>query len=90
MSLAVLIAILSTVSLGAGELLASDATSRSRSHEVTCMMFVSGVLLTAVVALFWPGQPTSQDLLFGVYAGIANGVGILLLYMSYSRAAPRI
>ncbi len=89
MSLAVLAAILSTVSIGTGEFLAADVTKRARSHEVTCMMLVSGVLLTGVVAVVWPGDPSSRDLVFGAIAGATNGIGILVLYMAYSRGSLR-
>ncbi len=87
--MAIFIAVLSTISIGVGEFFASDATKRARSHEVTSMMFVAGVLLTGAVALVWPGNPTSRDLAFGALAGIANGLGVLLLYAAYSRGSLR-
>lgn len=87
--MAIFLAILCTLSIGAGEHLAAGATKSTRSHEVTSAMFVSGVLLTGAVALLWPGDPTGRDLLFGALAGAANGLGILLLYYAYSRGSLR-
>ena len=52
-------------------------------------MFLSGVVMTAAVALIWPGAPTSSDLLWGGFAGAANGTAILLLYVAYSRGSLR-
>ena len=52
-------------------------------------MFCSGAILTGLVALFWQGDPTTADLVFGGVAGIANGVAILMLYAAYSRGSLR-
>lgn len=52
-------------------------------------MFASGVILTAVVALLWPGEPTNRDLLLGGFSGAANGTAVLLLYLAYSRGSLR-
>lgn len=87
--LAVLLALLSTMSISAGEFFASSATKRTRAHEVTSSMFASGVVLTAIAALLWPGEPTSRDLLLGAVAGVANGSAVLLLYLAYSRGSLR-
>jgi len=86
---AIVLAVLCTISIGVGEFIASDATKRARSHEVTSMMFVSGVILTGVVALVWPGDPTTSDLVFGAVSGALNGIAILLLYAAYSRGSLR-
>ncbi len=85
----ILLAVLATFTIGAGEFLAAGATERARSQEVTSMMFVGGVLLTGVVAIFWPGDPSSRDLAFGALAGATNGTAILLLYLAYSRGSLR-
>jgi len=87
--MAILLAMLTTFSIATGEFLADGVTKRTRANEVTSTMFVAGVALTAVVALAWPGDPTRQDLLVGVLAGLANGTGILLLYVAYSRGSLR-
>ena len=80
---------LSTLSIGVGEHLAAGATERTRPNEVTATMFCSGAILTGLVALFWQGDPTTADLVFGGVAGIANGVAILMLYAAYSRGSLR-
>lgn len=87
--MAILLAILCTLSIGAGEHLAAGATKQTRSHEVTSAMFASGVVLTGLVALLWPGEPVARDLVFGAMAGVANGTAILLLYAAYSRGTLR-
>lgn len=87
--MSVFLAMLSTLAIGSGEFLAGDVTKRARPHEVTSTMFAAGVLMTAVVAIVWPGDPTSSDLVFGVLAGVTNGVAILLLYAAYSRGSLR-
>ena len=71
--MALLLAILCTFSIGTGEHLAAGATKSTRSHEVTSGMFASGAILTAVLALAWPGEPSVRDLMFGALAGAANG-----------------
>jgi drug/metabolite transporter (DMT)-like permease len=87
--MAILLAMLSTVSIATGEFFAAGVAKRAKANEVTSMMFVAGVVLTAFVAVFWPGDPTGRDLLFGGLAGVTNGVGILLLYVAYSRGSLR-
>lgn len=87
--MAILLAILSTCSIGIGEFLAGDVTKKARANEVTAAMFASGVALTGLVALLWPGEPTGRDLAVGAFAGVTNGAGILLLYMAYSRGSLR-
>jgi drug/metabolite transporter (DMT)-like permease len=87
--MSIVYAILTTLSIGTGEFFAGGVTERARSHEVTSTMFLSGVLLTGVIALFWHGDPTSADLAYGAVAGVVNGFGVLLLYWSYARASIR-
>ncbi len=87
--MAILLAMMSTVSIAAGEFFAAGVAKRTKANEVTSMMFVAGVVLTGIVAVFWPGDPTRRDLLFGGLAGASNGVVILLLYVAYSRGSLR-
>lgn len=85
----VVLSVLAMLSVGVGELFASGATDRARSHEVTAMMFLTGTVGTAIVALFWPGEPVARDLGVAVVAGVVNGIGILLTYAAYSRGSLR-
>lgn len=87
--MAVLLAVLATVSIGIAEFVAAGATKRTRSNEVTASMFASGVILTVILALAWPGDPSNRDLVFGFLAGLANGTAILLIYAAYSRGSLR-
>jgi len=88
--MSVLLAIMSTFSIGFGEFVAGGVTKRTRSHEVTSTMFLSGMVSMVLVALVWQGDPTSSDLLYGAVAGVANGLGILLLYRSYATSSVRV
>ncbi len=54
-------AVLATMSIGIGEFVAAGVTKRARSNEVTVTMFGAGVVLTAMLALIWPGKPTGSD-----------------------------
>ncbi len=87
--MAVLLALASTLSIGIGEFLADGVTKRTRANEVTATMFVGGVAFMAVVAVVWPGSPSTRDLIIGSIAGATNGAAILLLYIAYSRGALR-
>lgn len=87
--MAVLLALLSTASIASGEFLAGGLTQRAKANEITTAMFGSGVVLTAVLALAWPGDPIGADLVIGGLAGVANGAGVLLLYIAYSRGSLR-
>ena len=82
-------AMLSTLAIGSGEFFAGSVTDRARSHEVSAAMFTSGFALTVLISSAWTGEPTTSDLVFGCLAGLANGVGILLLYWSYAEASVR-
>ncbi|NNC78867.1 MAG: hypothetical protein HKN94_01825 [Acidimicrobiales bacterium] len=88
--MSVLLAMMSTISIGMGEFVAGGVTARARSHEVTATMFLTGTASMVVVALFWSGDPTNGDLAYGALAGVANGLGILLLYRSYATATVRV
>ena len=85
--MSVVYAVLSTFSIGLSDFLVSDVTKRTRSVEVTSTVLFSGVMVMVVTTLFWPGEPTATDLVYGALAGVANGVAILLLFVAYSRAS---
>ena len=87
--MSVIYAVVSTFAIGFSDFLASDVIKRVRSHEVTSTVMLAGVVVTAVAAVFWSGNPTTSDLLYGGLAGATNGVGILLLFVSYSRGSLR-
>ena len=80
---------LSTFSIGFSDFFASDVTKRERANEVTSAVLFAGVVVMAVAAVFWSGNPTTSDLVHGALAGVANGVGVLLLFVAYSRGSLR-
>ena len=80
---------LSTFSIGLSDFFASDVTKRARANEVTSAVLFAGVVVMAVAAVFWSGNPTTSDLMYGGFAGTANGVGLLLLFVAYSRGSLR-
>ena len=82
-------AVLSTFSIALSDFFASGVTKRHRASEVTSTVLLAGVFVMAVVAVFWSGNPTASDLAHGALAGAANGVGILLLFVAYSRGSLR-
>jgi len=85
----VIYAVLSTFSIALSDFFASSVTKRERANEVTSTVLLAGVVVMAVAVVFWSGNPTTSDLVHGTLAGIANGVGILLLYVAYSRGSLR-
>lgn len=88
--MSVLWAVLSTFSIGLGEFFAGDLTTRARSQEVTSTMFLAGFVSMIAVAAVWRGEPTGLDFAYGGLAGAANGAGILLVYLSYSKSSLRV
>lgn len=87
--MSVIYAVLSTFSIALSDFFASGVTKRHRASEVTSTALLAGVFVMAVVAVFWSGTPTASDLAHGALAGAANGVGILLLFVAYSRGSLR-
>jgi len=85
----VIYAVLSTFSIALSDFFASAVTKRERANEVTSTVLFAGVVVMAVAAVFWSGNPTTSDLVHGALAGAANGVGILLLFIAYSRGSLR-
>ena len=85
----VIYAVLSTFSIALSDFFASGVTKRHRASEVTSTVLLAGIFVMAVVAMFWSGTPTASDLAHGALAGAANGVGILLLFVAYSRGSLR-
>ena len=82
-------AVLSTFSIGLSDFFASAVTKRARPNEVTSTVLLAGVVVMGVAAVFWSGNPTTSDLVHGALAGAANGVGMLLLFVAYSRGSLR-
>ena len=87
--MSVIYAVLSTFSIALSDFFASAVTKRERANEVTSTVLFAGVVVMAVAAVFWSGNPTTSDLVHGALAGAANGVGILLLFIAYSRGSLR-
>ena len=85
----VIYAVLSTFSIGLSDFFASAVTKRARPNEVTSTVLLAGVVVMGVAAVFWSGNPTTSDLVHGALAGAANGVGVLLLFVAYSRGSLR-
>ena len=82
-------AVLSTFSIALSDFFASGITKRQRANEVTSAVLFAGVVVMVPTAVFWSGNPTTADLVHGALAGAANGVGLLLLFVAYSRGSLR-
>ncbi|SVC20219.1 uncharacterized protein METZ01_LOCUS273073, partial [marine metagenome] len=65
----VIYAVLSTFSIGLSDFFASGVTKRVRANEVTSTVLLAGVVVMAVAAVFWSGNPTTSDLVHGALAG---------------------
>jgi len=81
--------VLSTFSIALSDFFASGITKRQRANEVTSAVLFAGVVVMVPTAVFWSGNPTTADLVHGALAGAANGVGLLLLFVAYSRGSLR-
>jgi drug/metabolite transporter (DMT)-like permease len=76
-----LLSICAAMLYGAGDFIGGLATRRSNALAVVLVAQVAGVLpLVLVVWLLPPFVPTQADLLWGAGAGVAGGVGVLLLF----------
>lgn len=82
-------ALFSTLSIGLSDFFASDVTKREHPNEVTCTVLLAGVVVMAITVIFWSGSPTTSDQTLGAVAGAANAVGLLLLFLAYSRGSLR-
>ena len=87
--MSVIYAVLTSFSIGLSDFFASSITKRTSPNEVTSATLLAGVVVMAVAAVFWSGDPTTSDLLYGAFAGAANGVGILLYFVAFSRGSLR-
>ena len=87
--MSVIYAVLSTFSIALRDFFASGITKRQRANEVTSAVLFAGVVVMVPTAVFWSGNPTTADLVHGALAGAANGVGLLLLFVAYSRGSLR-
>lgn len=76
-----LLALASAVLYGAGDFAGGLATRRAAVLPVIVLSQLSGLVLLAVLLPFLPAAaPSRADLLWGVSAGLAGGVGVALLY----------
>jgi len=87
--MSVIYAVLTSFSIGLSDFFASSITKRTSPNEVTSATLLAGVVVMAVATVFWSGDPTTSDLLYGAFAGAANGVGILLYFVAFSRGSLR-
>ena len=87
--MSVIYAVLTSFSIALSDFFASSITKRTSPNEVTSATLLAGVVVMAVAVVFWSGDPTTSDLLYGAFAGAANGVGILLYFVAFSRGSLR-
>lgn len=76
-----LLALASAVLYGAGDFTGGLATRRAAVLPVIVLSQLSGLVLLMVLLPFLPAAaPSRADLLWGLSAGLAGGVGVALLY----------
>lgn len=87
--MAIVLAALTSLFIGAGESISSRETRAIRAVEITVMYFLSGFVV-AVVALtsgIVPSEWSVQDLAYGAAAGVFNGFALMLLYVGYTTSS---
>ena len=84
----VLLALASAVAYGASDFVGGLVSRRTPAWGVAFVVqMLSGLaaLVAALVTtLFSPGEPTTQDLLWGMFGGVGSGVGISFLFRGFA------
>jgi drug/metabolite transporter (DMT)-like permease len=76
----VLLALLGAVLYGLSDFVGGLFSRRTSAWSMALVAALSGAVLVFTIALFVEGDPTGTHLLWGVVAGIGNGVGTAFLY----------
>jgi drug/metabolite transporter (DMT)-like permease len=85
--MAVFLAGLAAIFSGTGDFLGGVASRRGRVMAVVAGSHLVGVAATFAVAPLVGGDPQVADLAWGAAAGASGGIGILGLYLGFSRSA---
>ncbi len=81
--MSIALAVLASICIGSGEAFASQFVQRYRSEVVTVAFFVAGIIVSIPLVVVVPSEFRTADFLNGLYAGVAGGVALLLLYRAY-------
>lgn len=76
----VVLALTAAVAYGLSDFVGGIAARRTSAWPVAFMGSVGALLVTALIALGLPGEPTTTDLGWGALAGIGSGLGGSFLY----------
>lgn len=76
----VLLALLGAVFYGLSDFVGGLFSRRTSAWSVALLAALSGAVFVSVAALVVDGDPTPTDLLWGVVAGLGNGLGTAFLY----------
>jgi len=71
--------------IGFADLFGSRAGRMGRVLAVTFWVFVTGIVAIVAGAVVVGGSPSTRDLMLGSVAGVAGGVGLLILYAGYAK-----
>lgn len=85
--MAVLLAGLAAIFSGTGDFLGGVASRRGRVMAVVVGSHLVGIAATFVVAPLVGGAPSGADVAWGAAAGASGGLGILGLYLGFTRSA---
>ncbi len=82
--MSVLLALAGAIFYGLSDFLGGLASRRTSPWSVALVAAASGAVLVLLAVLVTTGEPTATDLLWGLLAGVGNGVGTAFLYRGLS------
>jgi drug/metabolite transporter (DMT)-like permease len=82
--MAVLLSLLAALSYGLADFCGGFASKRASAWAVAMLGAVTGAVLVLAASVIVDGDPTSDDLWWGVAAGFGNGFGTAFLYRGLS------
>lgn len=81
---AILLALLAALAYGLSDFVGGLVSRRTSAWSVAVVGAGTAAVLTGLVALFWPGDPTPGDFGWAVLAGAGSGAGAGFLYRGFA------
>ncbi len=82
--MAIVLSLLAALTYGLADFAGGVAAKRTSAWAVAFVAQVAGTFLVAALGLFSSGDPTSSDVVWGLVAGVGNGLGTAFLYRGLS------